>query len=316
MIPPAASVKSPLSSGFRFSVACCRFRPRRHDRSIIFVTEVDVHISLDTFYPTGTAALPDPARDAIIRFDTVSRNPVFHIADIGHIHHIFIPVFVCIDHRRISCRLHLIAECFRNLSESRFSKVHLGRIFHIDHKRIRYKISRRLFDQKLRVFHSLCFIGRFTVYVHADRNPRRIGACHILFKILVHNMLILSGLRIGITVSSTDDRKVIAVLFHRVPVNIHLPLGNVNSFQRIFMRVGILSPITVAGKIIPFSVDLSPGSLRPAAVFILVPPAFCIQFPSGFHTRTRISTDFFIRFFSDGSSGRMIFLFRCIYRKQ
>ena len=139
--------------------------------------------------------------------------------DLRHIDLIADPVVVCIHHRIISGCLNLLTERVYDIRDlGRRQPVHFLR-FHIEDHRIGDRIILDEIQDKIRIGLGHRCSRCVGIKVNADAEARRRCPAHIRIKIRIHRIVI----------PGTDHRKLDIISGNRGPVDILLPLGNIDA---------------------------------------------------------------------------------------
>ena len=164
--------------------------------------------------------------------------------DLRHIDLIADPVVVGIHHRIISGRLNLLTERVYDIRDlGRRQPVHFLR-FHIEDHRVGDWIILDEIQDKIRVgFRHRCS-RRVGIKVNTDAESRRRCPTHIRIKIRIHR----------IVVPRSDHRELDIIIGDRGPVDILLPLGNIDAPGQDTGKHGTITSNIGAGRV------LLPGS--------------------------------------------------------
>lgn len=164
--------------------------------------------------------------------------------DLRHVDLIADPVIIRVDHRIISSRLHLLTECVDNIRDlCRSQAVHFLR-FHIEDHRVGDWIIFDEIQDKIRIrFRHRCS-RRVGIKVNTDAESRRRCPAHIRIKIRIHR----------IVVPRSDHRELDIISGDRGPVDILLPLGNIDTPGQDTGKHGTITSNIGAGRV------LLPGS--------------------------------------------------------
>ena len=160
--------------------------------------------------------------------------------DLRHIDLIADPVVVCIHHRIISGCLNLLTERVYDIRDlGRGQPVHFLR-FHIENHRVGDRIILDEIQNKIRVGLRHRCSRCVGIKVNTDAEPRRRCPAHICIKIRIHRIVI----------PGTNHSKLDIISGNRGPVDILLPLGNIDAPRQDPGEHGTVASDIGAGRVL------------------------------------------------------------------